>query len=145
MPTGGLIAINEKNNSLTSPNGSIGYRWGQSGKWNLEQKDKDGDVELQLSLKDNNDEIVEVGFPYFGSAPHEYEYFQHTEHDETQIRKVPAKKVELANGETAYVATVFDLMLAQYGVDNGVNDENRAKDYNDDVPYTPAWQEHIPV
>ncbi|HAS14751.1 MAG TPA: nitrate reductase subunit alpha, partial [Idiomarina abyssalis] len=137
------IAINEKSNSLTSPNGSIGYRWGQSGKWNLEQKDKDGDVELQLSLKDNNDEIVEVGFPYFGSAPHEYEYFQHTEHDEIQIRKVPAKKVELANGETAYVATVFDLMLAQYGVDNGVNDESRAKDYNDDVPYTPAWQEHI--
>ncbi|MGM7448134.1 nitrate reductase subunit alpha [Idiomarina sp. ST20R2A10] len=137
------IAINEKDNRLTSPNGAIGYRWGQSGKWNLEQKDKDGDVGLQLSLKDSNDEIVEVGFPYFGSAPHEYEYFQHTEHDEVQIRKVPVKKVELANGETAYVATVFDLMLAQYGVDNGVNDENRAKDYNDDVPYTPAWQEHI--
>jgi nitrate reductase alpha subunit len=137
------IAVNEKDNRLTSPNGSIGYRWGQSGKWNLEQKDKDGDVDLQLSLKDNNDEIVEVGFPYFGSAPHEYEYFQHTEHDEVQIRKVPVKKVELANGETAYVATVFDLMLAQYGVDNGVNDENRAKDYTDDVPYTPAWQEHI--
>lgn len=137
------IAINEKDNRLTSPNGAIGYRWGQSGKWNLEQKDKDGDVGLQLSLKDNNDDVVEVGFPYFGSAPHEYEYFQHTEHDEVQIRKVPVKKVELANGETAYVATVFDLMLAQYGVDNGVNDENRAKDYNDDVPYTPAWQEHI--
>ncbi|RUO76102.1 nitrate reductase subunit alpha [Idiomarina seosinensis] len=137
------IAVNAKDNRLTSPNGSIGYRWGQSGKWNLEQKDKDGDVDLQLSLKDSRDELVEVGFPYFGSAPHEYEYFQHTDHDEIQIRKVPVKKVELANGESAYVATVFDLMLAQYGVDNGVNDENRAKDYADDVPYTPAWQEHI--
>ncbi|TDP32146.1 respiratory nitrate reductase alpha subunit apoprotein [Idiomarina aquatica] len=137
------IAINSKDQRLTSPNGAIGYRWGEKGKWNLEQKDKQGAVDLQLSLKDNHDEVVEVGFPYFGSAPHEYEYFQHTDHDEVQIRKIPAKKVELANGETAYVATVFDLMLAQYGVDNGMNDENRAKDYSDNVPYTPAWQEHI--
>ncbi|HAD47789.1 MAG TPA: nitrate reductase subunit alpha, partial [Idiomarina sp.] len=137
------IAINSKDQRLTSPNGAIGYRWGEKGKWNLEQKDKQGEVDLQLSLKDNHDEVVEVGFPYFGSAPHEYEYFQHTDHDEVQIRKIPAKKVELANGETAYVATVFDLMLAQYGVDNGMNDENRAKDYSDNVPYTPAWQEHI--
>lgn len=137
------IAINSKDKRLTSPNGAIGYRWGQEGKWNLEQKDKDGDVDLELTLKDQNDGLVEVGFPYFGSAPHEYDYFQHTDHDEVQVRKVPARKVELANGETAYVATVFDLMLAQYGVDNGVNDENRAKDYSDNVPYTPAWQEHV--
>ncbi|ATZ73049.1 nitrate reductase subunit alpha [Idiomarina sp. X4] len=137
------IAINSDDQRLTSPNGAIGYRWGEKGKWNLEQKDKKGDVGLQLSLKDNHDDIVEVGFPYFGNAPHEYEYFQHTNHDEVQVRKIPAKKVELANGETAYVATVFDLMLAQYGVDNGIGDENRAKDYSDDVPYTPAWQEQI--
>ncbi|WP_166841089.1 nitrate reductase subunit alpha [Rheinheimera pleomorphica] len=136
------IAIN-KDGRLTSPNGAIGYRWGQAGKWNLEQKDKDGDIDLQLSLKDNRDELVEVAFPYFGGAPHEYKYFQHTAHDEVQLRKIPAKRVELADGSTALVATVFDLMLAHYGVDNGINDASRAKSYDDNVPYTPGWQQSI--
>jgi respiratory nitrate reductase alpha chain len=54
---------------------------------------------------------------------------------------VPAKRIPLANGETALVATVFDLMVASYGVDNGLGCENSAKDYFDDKPYTPAWQE----
>ncbi len=136
------IALN-KDGRLTSPNGAIGYRWGQSGKWNLEQKDKDGDLELQLTLKDGHDELVDVGFPYFGGAPHEYQYFQHTAHDDVQIRKIPAKRVELADGSSVLVATVFDLMLAHYGVDNGIGDENRAKSFTDNVPYTPGWQEAI--
>src|SRR5690554_2484804 len=138
------IAVNEADGRLTSPNGAIGYRWGErDAKWNLEQKDKGGDLNLLLSLNEHNDEVVEVAFPYFGGAPHEYEYFQHTHHDEIQLRKIPAKKVELANGESARVATVHDLMMANYGVENGVNDPNRATSYDDDIPYTPAWQEKI--
>ncbi|MGI5310427.1 nitrate reductase subunit alpha [Rheinheimera sp. WS51] len=136
------IAINQ-DGSLTSPNGAIGYRWGQKGKWNLQQEDKNGTVELQLSLKDNCDEFADVGFPYFGGAPHEYKYFQHTSHDDVQMRKIPAKRVQLADGSTSLVATVYDLMLAHYGVDNGVNDPNRATSYLDDIPYTPGWQEAI--
>ncbi|WP_194755773.1 nitrate reductase subunit alpha [Aliidiomarina indica] len=137
------IAIDRNGDRLVSPNGAIGYRWGQKGKWNLEQKDQKGDVDLHLSLKDHADEVVDVAFPYFGGKPHEYEYFQHTDHDEIQMRRIPAKKVTLANGDTALVATVFDLMLANYGVDNGLNDPNRAQSYEDDVPYTPAWQQAI--
>lgn len=137
------IAINRDGDRLVSPNGAIGYRWGQKGKWNLEQKDNQGDVDLHLSLKDNADELADVAFPYFGGKPHEYEYFQHTEHDEIQLRKVPTKRVQLADGSSVLVATVFDLMLANYGVDNGVNDPNRAQSYDDSVPYTPAWQEAI--
>ncbi|RUO36380.1 nitrate reductase subunit alpha [Aliidiomarina sanyensis] len=137
------IAIDRDGDRLVSPNGAIGYRWGQKGKWNLEQKDQKGNIDLHLSLKDHADEVVDVAFPYFGGKPHEYEYFQHTDHDEVQLRKIPAKRVQLANGETALVATVFDLMLANYGVDNGLNDPNRAQSYDDDVPYTPAWQEKI--
>lgn len=136
------IGIN-KDGNLTSPNGSIGYRWGQKGKWNLQQEDKDGEVELHLSLKDNCDEFADVGFPYFGGAPHEYKYFQHTAHDDVQMRKIPAKRVQLADGTSALVATVYDLMLAHYGVDNGVNDANRATSYLDDIPNTPGWQEAI--
>ena len=141
------IALDNNSGKLTSPNGAIGYRWGQNtdqiGKWNLEQKDKNGDIELALSLKDNHDGLVDVAFPYFGGAPHEYKYFQHTAHDDIQLRKVPAKKVQLADGSTALVATVYDLTLAHYGVDNGIGDANRASSYNDNVPYTPAWQEAI--
>lgn len=137
------IAINKSDNRFVSPNGSIGYRWGDQGKWNLEAKDRQGEIDLHLSLKDHADEVLDVAFPYFGGKPHEYEYFQHTEHDEIQMRRIPAKQVQLANGEVAYVATVFDLMLANYGVDNGLQDPNRAKSYEDSVPYTPAWQEAI--
>ncbi|MCH8501111.1 MAG: nitrate reductase subunit alpha [Aliidiomarina sp.] len=137
------IAIDRNGDRLVSPNGAIGYRWGQKGKWNLEQKDQKGDVDLHLSLKDHADDIVDVAFPYFGGKPHEYEYFQHTEHDEIQMRKIPAKRVQLVNGESALVATVFDLMLANYGVDNGLRDPNRAQSYDDSVPYTPAWQQPI--
>lgn len=139
------IAINAQTQELISPNGSIGYRWGQHGKWNLEQRDgKNGaEVDVHLSLKNHCDEILDVAFPYFGGNEHEYNYFKHTDHSEIQLRKVPARKVLLANGESAWVASVFDLMVAHYGVDNGLGDNNVAKSFDDDAPYTPAWQEKI--
>ena len=61
------VAINQ-NGELTAPQGSIGYRWGEKGKWNLEQRDGTSgeEIKLQLSLLDNYDELAEVGFPYFG-------------------------------------------------------------------------------
>ncbi len=139
------ISINAKTNELISHNGSIGYRWGQSGKWNLEQRDgvNGNEVDLHLSLKNHCDEVLDVAFPYFGGREHEYGYFEHTEHTDIQLRKVPARKIMLANGETQWVASVFDLMVAHYGVDNGLGDANVAKSFDDDAPYTPAWQEKI--
>ena len=143
------IAINSDDQRLVSPNGSIGYRWGrpegQAGRWNLENRDgKTGDeVDLQLSLKGNSDEVAEVAFPYFGCKEHDYGYFQHTEHAEVQMRKVPAKRVKLADGREVLVATVYDLTLANYGVDNGLDDPNCAQSFDDDKPYTPKWQERV--
>ena len=40
------------------------------------------------------------------------------------------------------MATVFDLLCANYGLDRGLGGAC-AKIYDDDVPYTPAWQEQI--
>lgn len=120
----------ELSDGLCLPNGSIGFRWDGSQKWNLETRAQDKDVRAALSLKERADEVVNVGFTYFGG-----------EHDDMIYRKVPAKRIPLANGETALVATVFDLMVANYGVDNGLGCENSAKDYFDDKPYTPVWQE----
>lgn len=138
------IAVNE-NGELVSPTGAVGYRWGEKGKWNIAELDgKTGDkTNLVTSLKNSNDDIIEVSFPYFGAAEHELGYFANTEHDEVQLRKVPVKKVTLADGSVALVATVMDLTIANYGVDNGYDDPNVATSYEDDIPYTPAWQEQI--
>ena len=138
------IGIDE-NGSLVSPTGAIGYRWGEKGKWNIEQRDGStgNEVKLTLSLKEHADKVESVLFPYFGAQAHELGYFHHTEHDEIQKRNVPVKTITLKDGSQALVATVFDLMIAHYGVDNGLNDPDVAKTFYDDVPYTPAWQEKI--
>ena len=141
------IALNKVDGmaELVSPTGSIGYRWGEKGKWNTEQRDgkNAAEIELELSLKESADEIVDVAFPYFGGQKHDYDYFDHTDHSEIQQRRVPAKRITLADGSTVLVATVFDLTLANYGVDNGYDCPNSAKSFDDDMPYTPAWQEKI--
>ncbi len=139
------IAVDSATNELVSPTGAIGYRWGEKGKWNIRPTDgKSGnEVKLSLTLKDQKDEIANVLFPYFGGQKHELDYFQHTDHDTLIPRKVPVKTIKLADGTTAKVATVYDLTLANYGVDNGYDDPNCAGDFNADIPYTPAWQEKV--
>lgn len=124
------IVWDEKSESLAVPNGSIGFRWDKSAKWNLETKAQGDEIQAARSLKERADDVVRVGFGYYGG-----------EHDDMIYRKVPVKKIKLANGEEQLVATVFDLLIAQYGVDNGLYDENVAKNYFEDKPYTPAWQE----
>ena len=55
------------------PGGTIGFRWGESGKWNLEEKDAAGKpTKLRLSLADIKDDIADVAFPYFGNIEHEH-------------------------------------------------------------------------
>ena len=127
-----VLVWDETAGSLAVPNGSVGFRWDGSQKWNLETKAQGKDnVKAALSLKNHADDVVRVGFDYFGG---EYE-------SDKVYRKVPVKRVTLADGSTRLVATVFDMLVAQYGVDNGLDDENVAKDYFDDKPYTPLWQE----
>jgi len=41
------------------------------------------------------------------------------------------------------VASVFDLMLANYSIDRGFGGSHVAKSYDENVPYTPAWAEKI--
>src|SRR3546814_572167 len=85
--------------------------------------------------------IQPVAFPYFGStAPHD---FVATAHDQVLLRNLPVKALQLADGSTAHVTTVFDLFCANYGVDRGFGGENVAKSYDDDVPFTPAWAEKV--
>jgi len=124
------VCYDEASGKLAVPLGSIGFRWGEKGKWNLEEKSAQGAaIKPRLSLADTKDEIAPVAFPYFGGIAHEH--FESNEQTDVLVRNVPARKV----GDHL-VATVYDLLLANYGV--GV-----AKSFDDDVPYTPAWQEKI--
>ncbi|MBE0586572.1 MAG: nitrate reductase subunit alpha, partial [Hydrogenophaga sp.] len=135
------------------PNGSIGFRWGEpgredEGKWNLESKEARGnsDVKLKLSVIEDGEQdhqVVDVGFPYFGGnvTPH---FTANAQTGEVTHAKVPAVRLRLGKaGEERYamVATVFDLQVAQYGIDRGLG--SGAKDFNDNAAYTPAWQESI--
>ena len=135
------VAYDETTESLVVPNGSIGFRWGEAGKWNLEPRDAAGrETKLRLSLNEVSDDVVDVGFPYFGNIAHEH--FTSTAHAGVLNRRVAVKRLQLVDGETL-VASVHDLFMANYGVDNGLGGANVAKSFDDDTPYTPAWAEKI--
>ncbi len=123
------------------PTGSIGFRWGEQGKWNLEEKDAGGDdVKLQVGLKDGHDDVVDVMFPYFANTA--ANGFASTDHPDTLMRRIPVKRVALKDGE-ALIASVYDLFLANYGVDQGFGGEHLSKSYDEVEPYTPAWAEKV--
>ena len=137
------VAFDRKSGKVVAPLGSVGYRWGEKGKWNLDARDGAGqDVELEMSfiLDKNHDEVAEVAFPYFGNREHDH--FKGTDHPDVLVRRVPARTVTLKDGE-ALVATVFDLFVANYGLDRGLGGDHVASNYDENVPYTPAWAERI--
>jgi nitrate reductase / nitrite oxidoreductase, alpha subunit len=140
------VCYDSLTNEVIVPNGTNGSRWGEEGegvgKWNLEFKNSQTGAEIDplMSMLDTEHEVVSAAFPYFGNREHEH--FTHTEHSDILMRNIPAKKIKLKDQE-CLVTTVYDLFIANYGVDRGLGGENVAKSYEDDVPYTPAWQERV--
>jgi nitrate reductase / nitrite oxidoreductase, alpha subunit len=126
------VVMDARSDEPVVPNGSLGYRYGDSGagRWNL---DLDG-IDPKLTLADTASEAALLQMPRFDTP------------DGTAAdmpRGVPVRRV---GGHL--VTTVFDMLLAQYGVarpglpgqwptgpDNGYGDAS--------APYTPAWQEQI--
>lgn len=125
-----FLAIDDINGEYVVPKGSMGYRWDKSGgKWNM--KYECGETELKydpvLTLLNKKDEVLQVEFTEFGLARRTH-------------RGVPVKWLETVNGKVP-VTTVYDLMMAQYGVNRGLSGQYPT-DYTDtDAAYTPAWQE----
>ena len=138
------VAIDEGSGELVAPRGAIGYRWGEQGKWNLEEKagQAGADTKLRLTLVGAQDAVLPVAFPYFGNKAHEHEAFAASNHASVLNRNVAVKRVQGKDGEML-VASVYDLFMANYGLDRGLGGDNVAASYEDDVPYTPAWQEAI--
>ena len=135
------VALDEHTDEIVCPVGSAGFRWGEQGKWNLEERDGRGrEVRLRLSLADSEHEVAPVAFPYFGTvAPRA---FVSTDHPEVLVRNVPVRRIAVKGG-TVPVATVYDLFVANFGVDRGLGGEHVTKTYDDDMPFSPAWAEKI--
>ncbi|GAA3697557.1 nitrate reductase subunit alpha [Gordonia hankookensis] len=122
------VILDEATGQPVVPNGSMGFRYADSGvgQWNL---DLDGVVPA-LTLHGDSAEAVPVSFPAF-DAPDGSGSVVH--------RGVPAVRV---GGHL--VTTVFDLMLAQYGVGRDGLPGDWPSGYDDvETPYTPAWQAEI--
>ncbi|MEV3986359.1 nitrate reductase subunit alpha [Nonomuraea sp. NPDC049758] len=122
------VFLDETTGAAQVPNGSLGHRWGQEGegRWNL---DLDGAVPA-LTLLGRSGRAVEVDLPRFDEGP--------TEGGSVMRRGVPV--TEMAG---KLVTTVFDLLMAQYGVARDLPGEWPASYEDATQPYTPAWAEEI--
>jgi len=125
-----FLNIDEASGKLVVPKGAMGHRYGkETGKWNmkLENSSDDNPYDPALTLLKNNDGVLSTEFTEFGL-------------DKKALRGVPVKYIETLQGKVA-VATVYDLIMAQYGVGRGLPGDY-PKDYTDkNAAYTPAWQE----
>lgn len=126
------VLLDGRTDRLVAPGGSLGHRFGDSGKgrWNLDL----GDVEPALSLADTAEATATVALPRFDNPGGDAG---------TVWRGVPVRRVA-----GHLVTTVFDLLLAQYGVGREVGDARLPGDwpegYHDaSAPGTPAWQEQF--
>ncbi|MEU5897484.1 MULTISPECIES: nitrate reductase subunit alpha [Streptomyces] len=129
------VVLDERTGRAAVPNGSLGFRWNESGKgkWNLEL----GDIEPVLTLQGSGVAAgVEVLLPRFDTEGGTHGQGR----GEVVRRGVPATR--LGGPEGPLVTTVFDLLLAQYGVGREGLPGAWPASYDDaDAPGTPAWQE----
>lgn len=143
--------INEKNSDWKTvvydsekkdfiiPQGSIGFRWDSSKNWNLRN---DNNVSAKISFEFDYDDVLSVGFPYFASLKYTHDHFKSTKHESILFRNIPVKKF-ISKNKNFYFTTVFDLLVANYGINRNFGGKDVAFSYDDNVPYTPHWQEKI--
>lgn len=113
------------------PMGSAGFRWGtEKGKWNLELKDgADGSaIDPALTFLDENDGVVQVQLDNFAEGS-------------VHARGVPVRKLKTSGGSEVLVATVYDILMAQYGVPRGLPGDYPESYDDEEKPFTPAWSE----
>ncbi len=114
------------------PRGTLGFRWQhEKGQWNLEMKDGvDGlEIDAQTSFLGSTDAVAQVSFDEYASG-------------KVALRGVPVRTVETLGGPVQ-VATVYDLLFAQYGVSRGLAGDYPSAYDDADAAYTPAWQERF--
>ncbi|MFI5981768.1 nitrate reductase subunit alpha [Streptomyces sp. NPDC051555] len=124
------VLIDDVTGEPVVPNGTLGHRWGKNEKpeWNLDL----GDTVPRLTLLDDGPDAVE-------SVAITLPRFEDDERGGVIRRGVPVRRL----GDRL-VTTVFDLMLAQYGVAReGLPGEWPASYEDASQPGTPGWQESL--
>ncbi|WP_277051434.1 nitrate reductase subunit alpha [Ruania albidiflava] len=120
--------LDRATDSPAVPNGTLGHRFGEEGegRWNLDL----GEIDPMLSLYTEGGPSEEVLLPRFDAPDGKVVY---------EPRGVPVRQV----GEHL-VTTVFDLMLAQYGVSRPGLGGTWPTGYDDpSTACTPAWASEI--
>ncbi|MFG2907538.1 nitrate reductase subunit alpha [Kitasatospora sp. NPDC048286] len=128
------VVLDEATDEPAVPDGSLGFRWTESGegRWNLDL----AGLRPALSLHGRGGEPVEVLLPRFDTEGGEHGQGR----GEVLRRGVPARRLGGADGPL--VTTVFDLLLAQYGVARPGLPGDWPTGYGDaEAPGTPAWQQ----
>lgn len=127
-----LLNLDAHTGNLVCPKGTIGARWSKDkpGNWNLKYEDfrDNTPYDPQLTLLNSGDDIFQVQFVEYGL-------------DKTALRGIPVKYIETTDGNKVAVATVYDLVMGQYGVGRGLAGEYPGSYDDAQQAYTPAWQE----
>ena len=76
--------------------------------------------------------MIEIQLPYFGNEIS----------SRVLTRSIPVIKIKTKAGDRL-VTTVYDLNLANYSVDRGLGTAGEAHSYNQNIPFTPKWQEKL--
>ena len=131
-----LLVLDETANAPRMPKGSVGHRWqAKKGEWNLNPEDSvTGErIDARLTLDASADGTLPVRFADFSDG----------QEDTVHVRHVPARRIDTVDGPR-WVTTVFELMLAQHGVQRaGTPGDWPTGDDDATQPFTPAWQERF--
>lgn len=125
-----FLNYDKDSDRLVCPRGSAGHRWDKAdGNWSTLTIDGEDHTDYYplLSLLNNHDEVLQVEFSEYGM-------------DRKRWRGVPVRYIDTFEGKVP-VTTVYDLIMAQYGVSRGLTGDY-PENYDDrEAAYTPAWQE----
>lgn len=118
-----FLVFDDATRQPAMPTGTVGHRWQKKhGEWNLNTP-----FSPTLTFIKDHDAVLEVEFNEFAE-------------ERLPKRKLPVRYLETASGKIP-VVTVFDLLMAQYGIERGLGGENAASYDDEKNGYTPAWQE----
>lgn len=133
------LCFDSVTNTIKIQKGSIGYRWDKSKLWNI----KDDTTNPNLSFKTSYDTTLSVCFPYYASNNYKHKHFTNTDHSAILKNTIPVKIITNNKNQKIYIATTFDIVVANYGISQFNDEKNIAFSYDDNIPYTPTWQETI--